>query len=147
MASLVYNTAKRDLMNGTIDLDTNDIRVMLVKTSYTEDDAHTFVDDATANDPASHEVVATNYVRKALASEAVVVDQPNNRAEFDAADVVWTALGGATNDTVKGAVVYKHNAADTAAELICFIDFPSDFATNGSDLTIQFDAQGILQLA
>ena len=146
MASLVYNAAKANFLTGTIDLDTDDIRILLVKTTYTEDDAHTFVDDGSANDPASHEIVATNYVRKALASEAVTVDQTNNRAEFDAADVTWTALGGATNDTIKGAVVYENNAADTAAALICFIDFPSDLPTNGSDVTIQFNAEGILQL-
>lgn len=146
MASTVYNSFKGQIMDGTIDLDTDDIRIMLVKTSYTENPDHTFVDDGSANDPASHEIVATNYVRKALASETVTVDNTNDRAEFDAADVTWTALGGATNDTVQGAVVYRHNAADSAAELICFIEFSSPFPTNGSDLTIQFNAEGILQL-
>lgn len=146
MASLVYNVAKRDLVNGVIDLDTDDIRIMLVKTTYTENAAHTFVDDLSANDPASHEIVATNYVRKALAAETVVVDQANNRAEFSASNVVWTAIGGATNDTIKGAVIYEHNAADTAAPLIAFVLFPTPVATNGGDITINWNAEGILQL-
>lgn len=143
MASLVYNSAKRDLINGTIDLDTHDIRVALVKSTYTESAAHDFMDDVVAT-----EADATNYVRKALANEAVAVDAGNNRAEFDADDVVWTSLGGATNNTIKGAVVYKHvGGTDSANPLICFIDFPSDITTDGNNLTLTFNAEGILQLA
>jgi len=143
MASLVYNSAKRDLVNGTIDLDTHDIRVLLVTTGYTESAAHDFVDDVSGS-----ECTATNYVRKSLTGETVAVDAGNNRAEFTAdASLTWTALGGATNNLIKGMVVYKHvGGTDSANPLICFIDFPSDVQTNGGDVTVTFNAEGILQL-
>jgi len=86
-----------------------------------------------------------NYARKELANEAVAVDDANNRGEFDADDVTWTALGVGTRQAV-GAVVYKHVNDDTDSVLIAYIDtggFPFD--ASGGDVTIQWNAEGILQ--
>lgn len=94
MADFVYTPAKVKLMSGQINLHTggDDIRVILVSgdtTADTEQDAE-FVGDITTLD----ECVATNYVRKELANEAVNIDEENNRAEFIGDPVTWTELGG-----------------------------------------------------
>ena len=56
MADVLYNSFKRDIMNGSIDLDTDTINVMLVTSTYTPDqDAHTKRSDIT------NEVSGTGY--------------------------------------------------------------------------------------
>jgi len=145
MASFVYTRAKKNIGDGTIDLDTHDIRVLLLKVAAstscdTEADAATISAFTTLG-----ELVATNYARKAFANEAVNEDTANDRAEFDADDVVWTALGGATNDTIGAALVYKHVTADADSIPIAYIDL-TDTPTNGGDITLQWNVEGIVQL-
>ena len=143
MADMVYNYAKAKLLSGDIDLDADDIRVLLVMTNSTcdtEDDCD-FIDQFTTLD----EMDGANYVRKALAGEVVAVDLPNNRGEFDAENVTWTALGVGTRQ-VLGAVLYKFVTNDADSIPIAYIDsggFPFD--ANGGDVTITWNAEGILQ--
>lgn len=145
MASFVYTRAKKNIADGTIDLDTHDIRVLLVKvaastTTDTEEDVATISAFTTLG-----ELVATNYVRKALANEAVNEDTVNNRAEFDADDVTWTALGGAANDTIGAALIFKFVTDDTLSTPIAYIEL-TDTPTNGGDVTLQWNVEGIVQL-
>lgn len=148
MASVMYNSAKGEFLDGTIDWDTDtDLKILLLEgtTSTPTDPDHTVVNDIVAD-----EFSDTNYTgghagsgRKTLANKAVNVDNANDRAEADADDVTWTSLGG-TNSVI-GAVIFKENTADTDSTLICFIDL-ADTATNGGDFTIQWNAEGIFQL-
>jgi hypothetical protein len=152
MASFVYTPAKSKLLSGDLDLNTHDIRVMLLKTSGnttadTDQDAAVLSDITTLG-----EISATNYVRKALANEAVNTDNANNRGEFDADDVTWTALGGASNDTIGAILVYRHVDGTAANDIpIAYIDgaiFPggaSSMTTNGGDVTLGWNAEGIIQ--
>lgn len=49
MADVIYNSFKRDVMNGSIDLDTDTIKVKLVTSAYTPNqDTHTKVSDVTS---------------------------------------------------------------------------------------------------
>lgn len=143
--SFVYTGFKVDLLQGEIDLDApNDIRVLLVMTNTTADtdqDAHFITGGITTLD----EYDGANYVRKALTGETVNTDDPNNRGEFDAGDVTWTALGAGTRSAA-GIVIIKFVTNDTDNVLIAYIDtggFP--IAGNGGDLTVQWNVEGILQ--
>ena len=49
MASFMYNRAKKELLDGTVDLVADTIKVMLVTSSYVADKDHDFVDEAGAN--------------------------------------------------------------------------------------------------
>lgn len=145
MASVVYNEFKRGSAAGEIDLNADDIRVALLMTNTTadtENDAKVNVDDFTTLD----ECDGANYVRKVLANEAVNKDDANDRAEFDADDVTWSALGVGTRAT-QGVLVYKHVTDDTDSVIIAFVDFASDVTHDGTDFTIQWNTEGILQLA
>lgn len=145
MASFVYTPAKTALLNGDLDLAAHDIRVLLVMTNTTAD---TDQDLANPGDFGTlDEMDGANYVRKALASEAVNEDTANNRAEFDAADVTWTALGAGTRQ-IAGLVVFRFVTNDADHVNIAYIDtggFP--ITANGGDLTVQWNAEGILQAA
>ena len=114
MASVVYNQFKKYIADGTIDLDTNNIWAALVMTNTTVDtqnDGIEHIDDFTTLD----ECDGANYVRKALASKAVNLDDGNDRAEFDADNVTWSALGNGTR-AVQGVLIYvdTDNDGDSA---------------------------------
>ena len=146
--SFVYNEFKRALAEGEINLNaTDDIRCVLVMTNTTfdiDDDINTLSGVTTADyyDGANHD--STNG--HALASEVVTEDSGNNRAEFDAADLVFTALGVGTRQA-QGIVVFKWITNIGSSMPIAFIDtggFPFD--GNGGDVTFQWNAEGILQV-
>jgi len=145
MASTVYNEFKRGNAAGEIDLNADDIRVRLVMsntTCDTENDAIVNLDDFSTIDPCD----GANYVDKALANEAVNKDDGNDRAEFDADDVTWTALGVGTRQTV-GALVYKYVDGTDANDIpIAFIEFAAAVTHDGTDFKIQWNDEGILNL-
>jgi len=145
MASQIYNEFKRASAAGEIDLNADDIRVALLMTNTTagtENDGIVFVADFTTLDESTG---AANYVRKALANEAVNKDDANDRAEFDADDVTWTALGNDVRQ-LAGALVYKHVTVDADSPVIGWIEFATPQSPGGGDFTITWNAEGILQL-
>ncbi len=80
---------------------------------------------------------ATNYVAKNLTRTNAVEDDTNDRVNMDAADVVWTALGGTVNNTLYGAYMYDAgvDTSDTTRLLISVDWFATPLATNGGDVT------------
>jgi hypothetical protein len=145
MASAWYNVGKDAVMDGTIDLLTTTLKLMLVDTNETFNS-----DDATLDAISNNEVSGTGYTggfggagRKTLASKVVNPDQANDRAEFDSTvDVTWSSI---SVGTVRAAILCWENTADTDSIPIAFLDL-GDVVTNGGDLTIQWNAEGILQI-
>lgn len=140
--SFVYTPAKTALLNGDLDFAANDIRIALVMTNTTADTEQDmqFVGSLTTLD----EMDGANYARQTLANESVNEDAANNRAEFDATDAVFTNLGAGTRN-VAGIVLYKHVTNDADSPLIAYIDDGFPYTANGATLTIQWNAEGILQ--
>lgn len=142
MASILFNYWKRDVMNGTIDMDTNTFYVMLVNSTAVSgaDKDHQFRSSYTAN-----EVTGTGYTAGGAALTTLVVsaDLTNDLAYFDGADVSWASA----TVTARGAVVYKSTGAATTDNLVCMFDFGSDqTATNGT-FTIQWSTAGLIRLS
>lgn len=146
------NDAKEELLNGSFSLASDTIRVMLLDDSatYTFDpDAHEFVSDITS---AGTEMSGTGYSRKTLSGTAVSEDTADDEGVFDADDVTWSGLDAGT---VQAIVVYQQVGGDDSTPgddrvLVVLDDGDvSDlpFATNGSDLDVSWDAEGILNLA
>ncbi len=79
----------------------------------------------------------TNYARKNLSRSVASEDDANDRVNLDAADVVWTAAGGATNNTILGAFFYDAttDTNDTTRILLSVDWFASSLTTNGGDVT------------
>jgi hypothetical protein len=140
MANLIFNNAKKYLMNGSVDLDTDTIKVMLVTSSYTPNaDTHDFRDDVT------NEVSGTGYSSggSALANKTVTTDTTDDEGVFDADDLTWST----STITARGAVLYKsRGGASSADELICYIDFGSDKSSSGGNFTLQWASEGIINL-
>lgn len=141
MSSNLYQNGIKLILDRTIDLASDTIKVMLLGTGYTPDPDHVYVSDIVAN-----EVSGTGYTggyggsgRKALASKTIGKDDTNNRANFDAADVSFGALDVGT---IGFAAVFKEITSDAASPLICLIDV-ANLATNGGPVTLTFDTAGV----
>lgn len=92
------------------------------------------------------EATATNYARKTGITGTITVDDTNDRADLDIPDQTFTALGGATNNSlVKVVVAYEESAADTGRVPMSHHDI--SVTTDGTDLTLQIAAAGILRAA
>jgi hypothetical protein len=139
MASLVYNSAKQKFLNGSIDLDTDTIKVALVTSSYTPNaDTHDFFDDVT------NEVSGTGYTAggATLASVTVTVDTTNDRGVFDAADTSWAT----STITARGAVIYKSTGTAGTSALIAYIDFVQDASSVNGTFQVTWNASGVLYI-
>ncbi len=137
MASLIYNSAKQKLWNGSIDLDTDTINVALVTSSYVPNkDSHDFFDDIT------NEVVGTGYSAggAALANKTVTQDNTNDRGVFDADDTVWSS----STITARAAIVYKSTGTPGTSPLIAYIDFGTDKISDNDTFTITWSSSGIM---
>jgi hypothetical protein len=139
MASVVYNSFKKKIMDGSIDLDTDTIKVALVTSSYSPDiDSHDFFDDVT------NEVTGTGYTAggATLGSVTVTADNTDDEGVFDAADTTWSS----STITARGAVIYKSTGTDSTSPLIAYIDFGADKSSSSGNFTIQWNSEGILNL-
>ena len=149
MASVVYNEFKRASAAGEVDLDTggDDIRVALLMTNTTADTENDAI-VTVANFTTLDEMDGSGYTSPgiALTNEAVNKDDTNDRAEFDADDVTWSSLGNGTR-AVQGVLLYKFVTNLNSSLPIAFIEFSSNQNPGGSDFTVQWDAEGILQLS
>ncbi len=122
----------------------------LMKTTYSIDiDADLQYDDISASG-----IVATNYIEPGNASsvelgtKATTVDNTNDRAEFDAADTVYTSHGNGANDTFDQIVITREQDASISeanTQLIAHTTVSST-TTNGGNITLVWNAEGILQI-
>lgn len=133
----VYNRGKALLADGGIDFDTTDLRALLVTSTYTFSAAHNLVSELTG------ELTGGTYVRKAT-TRTVVENDTSNRAELTVANVLWSALSA--TGTPNALILYKFNAADTAAELLSYHDF-TPTATNGGNFIVSFSGTNAILLS
>lgn len=139
MADVIYNSFKAYIMDGSIDLDTDTIKVALVTSTYTPNqDTHQDFADVT------NEITGTGYTAggEALASKAVTIDTTDNEGVFDAADVTWAS----STLTARGAVIYKDTGVAATSLLICYLDFSIDQSSSAGDFVIAWNSEGILNL-
>jgi len=100
----LYDKGREGFLDGSIDWDTDDVRVALVESTYTFVAAHDFMDDLGTNDNGRSAALGTKTVTSGVA---------------DAADTSLTATAALACNAL---VVYKYNASDAAARLIAYID-------------------------
>jgi len=139
MADVIYNSFKSKIMDGSIDLDTDTIKVALVTSSYTpsQDDHEDFAD-------ITNEVTGSGYSAggATLSNKSVSTDDTDNEGVFDANDVTWAS----SSITARGAVVYKDSGTSTTSWLICYLDFGSDKTSSNGNFKIAWNAEGIVNL-
>lgn len=104
MASAMFDPGREGFLDGSIDWDTGDQRVMLVRSTYTFSAAHKFVSDLGAVDNGRSAALASKTVTNGVA---------------DAADTTLTATAANASNAI---VVFQHTGSDATARLICYID-------------------------
>lgn len=141
MADVIFNSFKRDIMNGSIDLDSDTIKVALVTSAYVPDQ-----DNHTKKGDVSNEITGTGYTSggKALSGKTVTADNTDNEGVFDALDTAWLSA----SFTARAAVLYKSRGGVASAdELIAYIDFGSNkTSTSPGSFVITWNSEGILNL-
>lgn len=126
MANALYDKGRQGFLDGSIDWDTDDIRVIL----YDEDDdALNIAADDNLDDILAAARVA---VSGALAGKTVT------DGVADANDVVLATVAGDTFESITG---YKHTGVESTSRLIFNHDTGTGFPTtpNGGDITIAWD--------
>lgn len=141
MPTVAYNKLKAGLLNGSINLTTDTLKVVLVTATYTPDiDTHEFYSAIT------NEIVGDGYTAggAVLANKTITTDLDNDRAIFDADDVTWDA---SVITNARAAVIYKDTGTPATSPLLCYCDFGENKSSSGGDFTIAWAATGILRLA
>lgn len=130
MASLVYDSTVDDMARGNVVFADDSFQVMLVTGAYVPDKAgHTKRSDVTG------EIVGAGYVPGGLsATVSVSTDLIEDRTDIALGGVTWPL----STILAAGAVYYKaRGGADSADELVAFIDFGGNVESRAGDFTLE----------
>ena len=167
MADVVFNKFKQALGGGAFGSGNDSliwnssvsgastVKVALVSGDFASSTNPEDVDTVSAvfavSSPEAVNEYSGSYTRPDLTSRTVSVNDGNNRSEFDAADITISSLPGGTNN-VDGILVYwvpTGSLGDSANIPLIYFDLAgasADFMGNGGDITIQFNANGVVQV-
>lgn len=133
------NWYNRGLKFGTNELSGFTIRVILLGSGYAFDPDHDFISDLV---PASNELTDASYARATLASLVQSVDDTNDRASLDAADVVFASLAG--GETIAGVAFARFVTNDSDSELLMFQALSPAKTANGGDFKLIVNSLGLV---
>jgi len=128
MTKALYDKGREGFLDGSIDWDTGDIKVVLVdKDDYAVNLAtHTYLSDV----PAGTRVATTANLTGKTVTAGVA----------DAADTVFSAVSG---DVCEALIIYQDSGAPASSRLIVYIaDEPTmglPITPNGLDINLTFD--------
>jgi len=131
----LYNSGLHKLTNGDIDFVADTIEVLIVDNTYTFNKAHTAVSDVSGDEVTND--VGSGYERKTLGTKSIALNSTDDRIEYKAADVLYTAI--LTNEVLGGAVVFS------GTDLIAFLEF-ADLTTNGSDVRLNIGTSDVVHI-
>lgn len=127
MANALYGKGREGFLDGSIDWDTDDIRIIFIDTAdYTVSiDVHDNLDDVAA--------ASRVAVSGALSGKTVTL------GVADASDVTLTSV---TGDPFEAIIIYKHTGTESTSRLIAYIDTATGLPTtpNGSDIIVVWDS-------
>jgi len=151
------NNAKEILMEGQIDGTTDTLKVALLSnaTAYTFDEnTHETVADVIDGGTTGTEFSGGSYARQTLQNVTVQQDDPDNEGVLDADNTTFSSLD---TEEIQTIIIYKQVGGDdnTPSDdpIIAVLDDDSagsltdlPLTTNGSDVTISWNAEGILNI-
>lgn len=145
-ASFWYSKAILKIVTGSIDLDTDVLKVGLSTSTHNPDIDDQYLDDGGADDFVDGEISVSGYVagfgnsgRKSLVSRTVTEDATNNRVKLDANDSVWTALASVV---INQATLLKEVTSNALSPII-LNNYIGGVNPLGADFTIQWNTSGI----
>lgn len=127
MANTLFNLARKQFLEAQINWDTNDIKVLLIKTSE-----YSF--------GAAHQTLADIPAIARVGSEQTMVTATTTDGAADADDVTFSSV--TAGDQVGAVLIYKRiGVADADTVLIAWLDTATGLpiTTNGGDIIITWD--------
>ncbi len=142
----VYGTAKHNYLKGDLALDDGTVGVLLTTTRNGINHAHDTVTNVLATET---ELVDASYSRQTQTLTGSNLTRTTSTINFDLSDVVFSSLSGGD---ISLAILYKATgtgggADDSSRKVIAYIDFVSDITLTGNDISIQWNASGLFDLA
>lgn len=126
MANRFYDNAKQLFLEGSIDLTTDTIKVVLV-------DAADYTVDTAADDYLDDIAAAARVATATLASKTTT------DGVFDAADVTFSAVSG---DESEALVIYKDTGVESTSPLIAYLDTVTGLPVtpSGGDISVTWSS-------
>lgn len=122
MASVIYPSFKKLLLDGDIDLLVDTIKCVLIDTAdYTYSAAHDNLDDVAA--------------AARVGTAQTLTNKSTTGGVFDADDAVFTSV---TGDPTEAVLIYKEGGTEGTSPLIAYIE--GSVTPNGGNITVQFDS-------
>ena len=130
ITTAMCNSFKEELLGGVHDLDTDTLKIALIKASPTGTygSATTNYSDVTGN---SDEATGTNYTAGGQPLDSPVITLTSGTAYVDFADEVFSNL----TISADGAIIYNSSQSNKA---IAVFDFGSTVTATSGDFTIVF---------
>jgi hypothetical protein len=140
MANALYNKAKEKFLNpgtlGTSDGSSIKISADTIKVALVDTGTYTF--------SAAHEFYSS--VSGVVGTPQTLASKTATNGVFDAADVTFTAVSGAS---VEALIIYKDTGSAASSPLIAYIDTVSSglpVTPNSGDIGVSWSASGIFTL-
>jgi hypothetical protein len=139
-AFILYNAAKRELLKGRCDLDTNLTRAYLYKGSSNASTTALILLGSVTN------AVSGGGYTGAKSLTSITISLSGDAAKFDAADTVYTASGA--NITSVKYLVIASTFSGVGNQVVCWsrLSATAFSVTSGNTLTVQYNSAGIFSL-
>lgn len=126
MANALFDKGRQGFLDGSIDWDTNTIKLVCV--DHADDTPVTATDDNLDDITAPARVATSSAFTATTATDGVA----------DAADVTMLAV---TGDQFESLVIYKDTGVESTSRLIAYIDTATGLplTPNGGDITVAWD--------
>lgn len=135
-----YDSFLELLGDGSLDMDGDTFKIILLDQNFTFDGSDTDYSDVSGDELST----ANGYTNGGQALSNVSWSQTGGVVTFDFDDVTWSASGGAI--TAYHAVIYDDTS--TNDKLICAIDFDGEqSAGNGTAFKITIDSAGLFSIS
>jgi hypothetical protein len=136
--SHLYGQFAAALATKTVNLSTDSLKVMLVSSVYTPNQAA----DHFASTPGANEITGTGYTAGGMALSSVSIADAMNTWTLHAADTLWPGLSA----SARYAVVYDSQPGSYATDpLIGYVDSGTTQTWNGETARIQWSSGIVLQ--
>lgn len=141
----LYSSFRKYIMDGTINLASDTIKMMLVTSAYTPSIAHDVLADVTAS-PTPELSNGDGYTTGGaeITGKTVTNTDSPSQGIFDASDTEWTVL----TKTFRYGIIYALKTVGPIVNpLIGYILFdttPADIVLSASKFTVQWNTGGII---
>jgi hypothetical protein len=151
MANIIYTKFLEQTWNGGADLDAAGlvVRCLLERSTstYSPNKDHDFVGDLSG----LVEITVASYARQTVANKAVVIDDANDRVEWDFDNIAFGNLE--SGQTVDALIFYIQTGGSDATPaddpLVCYIDTATGLPAvlGGGAFNVTINSEGFIQLA